>query len=374
MSDTVLQQPVLHNGDQPGGDRARALDSTRLRDSLQQLLAAETLDSMRQSIASIREWLQAVPADQQTTAASEPPAAQSLPYLLAALEQIAQTRTLERARYYILRLIKSISETRTSAINDINLNRWKEYEHIYTESLWIEKRRDNSGAHAADYWGNFIPQIPRQMMWRYSRQGEWVLDTFAGLGTTLIEGRQLGRHTLGIELQAATAERARQRVANEANPLQVVSEIVTDDSTTVDFPALLQHYGQRSVQLVLMHPPYFDIIKFSQDARDLSNAASIDDFLARMGAAIDNVTPVLDRGRYLVLVIGDKYAAGEWIPLGFYTMQEVIKRGFLLKSIIVKNFEETTGKRKQQQLWRYRALLHGFYIFKHEYIFLFQKL
>lgn len=28
---------------------------------------------------------------------------------------------------------------------------------------------------------------------------------------------------------------------------------------------------------------------------------------------------------------------------------------------------------KQKELWRYRALAGGFYVFKHEYIFLFQK-
>jgi len=59
--------------------------------------------------------------------------------------------------------------------------------------------------------------------------------------------------------------------------------------------------------------------------------------------------------------------------LGFLTMNEILKRGFLLKSIIVKNFEETLGKRNQKELWRYRALVGGFYIFKHEYIFVFKK-
>jgi hypothetical protein len=54
-------------------------------------------------------------------------------------------------------------------------------------------------------------------------------------------------------------------------------------------------------------------------------------------------------------------------------MQTVQKRGYLLKSIIVKNFEETRGKRRQKELWRYRALAGGFYVFKHEYILLFQK-
>jgi len=59
--------------------------------------------------------------------------------------------------------------------------------------------------------------------------------------------------------------------------------------------------------------------------------------------------------------------------LGFYTMNEVLKRNYTLKSIIIKNFEETKGKRNQKELWRYRALVGGFYIFKHEYIFLFRK-
>ncbi len=88
---------------------------------------------------------------------------------------------------------------------------------------------------------------------------------------------------------------------------------------------------------------------------------------------VENTYDILENGRYLALVIGDKYSKGEWIPLGFYTMQEVLKVGYKLKSIVVKNFEETRAKRNQQKLWRYRALLGGFYIFKHEYIFLFTK-
>ncbi|NLH56498.1 MAG: DNA methyltransferase, partial [Rikenellaceae bacterium] len=127
------------------------------------------------------------------------------------------------------------------------------------------------------------------------------------------------------------------------------------------------------VQFLIMHPPYHDIIKFSKDEKDLSNAKNTEDFLKMFGAVVDNGTPYLEKGRYFALVIGDKYSKGEWIPLGFYCMQEVLKRGYLLKSIIVKNFEETRAKRNQKELWRYRALVGGFYIFKHEYIMLFKK-
>jgi hypothetical protein len=38
---------------------------------------------------------------------------------------------------------------------------------------------------------------------------------------------------------------------------------------------------------------------------------------------VGNFAPLLAQGRFLVLVIGDKYARGEWVPLGFQTMEVV---------------------------------------------------
>jgi hypothetical protein len=99
----------------------------------------------------------------------------------------------------------------------------------------------------------------------------------------------------------------------------------------------------------------------------------VDDFLEMLSKVAERTYPLLDRERYCAAVIGDKYSAGEWIPIGFYVMQEMIKIGYKLKSTIVKNFDTTRGKMNQNELWRYRALAGGFYIFKHEYIFLFQK-
>ena len=84
-----------------------------------------------------------------------------------------------------------------------------------TDSLWIIDRRDNSGAHTGAYWGNFVPQIPRQMMLRYTRVGEWVLDPFVGSGTTLIECRRLGRNGLGVEIDAAVSAKAMSALSAE---------------------------------------------------------------------------------------------------------------------------------------------------------------
>lgn len=293
--------------------------------------------------------------------------------LLNELKQILETKTIERTKYYLNRLIKSLEIQKEGKINDLNLNRWKEYQDLITDSLWLFDKRDTSGVHKADYWGNFIPQIPNQLLRRYTKKGERVLDPFLGSGTTLIECKRLGRNGVGVELNKEVSKKAESTLHKEKNPLKVTTKIITGNSATIDFKTELEKLKVSSFQFVIMHPPYWDIIKFSNQKDDLSNAKSVSEFLNLFGKIVENIYPVLEKGRYCSVVIGDKYSAGEWIPLGFYVMQEMMKKGFRLKSTIVKNFDQTTAKRNQKELWRYRALAGGFYIFKHEYIFLFQK-
>jgi SAM-dependent methyltransferase len=355
-----------------GSGAVDLLSSTTLLRRLEQLQAIDSLETLRSVIADVNRALRSA-SNEPLPGVEEGESSGAQAQVCRALDQIGASQTVGRAHHYLKQLIRSLTELKTSPLNDINLLRWKEYQHILTDSLWLIDRRDNSGVHTAGYWGNFVPQIPRQMMLRYTKRGEWVLDPFAGAGTTLIEGQRLGRNTLGIELQPDVAHQARQLIDAEANPHSVTSVMITGDSLTLDYTALLKRHGQRAVQLIILHPPYFDIIKFSNDPRDLSNYSTVHAFLDALGTVVDQTRTVLDPGRYLALVIGDKYARGEWIPLGFLTMNEVVRRGFLLKSIVVKNFEETSGKRRQKELWRYRALSAGFYVFKHEYIFILQK-
>lgn len=293
--------------------------------------------------------------------------------LLKELEQIINTKTIERTKYYLKRLVKSLSEKKIGKVNDLNLNRWKEYDDLLTDSLWIFDKRDASGVHKAGYWGNFIPQIPNQLLRRFTKKGEWALDPFLGSGTTLIECKRLGRNGVGVELNSKVAKSAESLIKKEKNPDDVKTKVINADSSKFDFKCEVKSLKINSFQFALMHPPYWDIIKFSNNKKDLSNAESSEKFLNMFEDVAQNVYDVLDKKRYCAVVIGDKYESGEWIPLGFYTMQVMVKIGFKLKSTIVKNFDQTTAKRNQKELWRYRALAGGFYIFKHEYIFLFQK-
>lgn len=256
--------------------------------------------------------------------------------------------------------------------NDIDPKKWRDYEYISTDSLWLIEKRDNSGAHAGDYHGNFVPQIPNQLFSRYTKKGDWILDPFMGSGTSIIEAQRMGRNSIGIELNTNVAEEAYSRITTEKNE-DCTFKIVSGDSRNINMETVLDSVGIKKLQFVIMHPPYWDIINFSDDPNDLSNANTLDSFLDSFGKVIDNTTSYLEKNRYCACVMGDKYANSQVIPLGFYCMNIFTKKGFLLKAILVKNFGETKGKANQQAIWRYRAITNDFYLFKHEYIFIFKK-
>ena len=65
--------------------------------------------------------------------------------------------------------------------------------------------------------------------------------------------------------------------------------------------------------------------------------------------------------RYCAVVIGDKYANSQIVPLGFHCMNLFLQKGFMMKAILVKNFDKTRGKMNQKAIWRYRALASDFY-------------
>jgi len=265
----------------------------------------------------------------------------------------------------------------TTSFSSIDVSAWQDYDYISTDSLWVLGKRDSTGAHAGDYHGNFVPQIPRQIIERFSKLGEWVVDPFCGSGTTLIEAQRLGRNAVGIELNRAMVKTSRARVKSEPNPDAVCTKAIKGDSANKRvWERACGHLPKDrdgKFDLAILHPPYDDIIKFNDDPRCLSNQAETGDFLKLFGSVVELTRGHLADERFLALVIGDKYAQSEWIPLGFRCMDVVLDAGFALKSIIVKDIQDNRAKRNQENLWRVRALRGGFYIFKHEYIMLFRK-
>lgn len=260
--------------------------------------------------------------------------------------------------------------------SDIDLNHWRDYEEIKTDSLWLYSNRASGDGHKLDYHGNFIPQIATQIFSRYSRKNEIVLDMFLGSGTSAIEAARLERQCIGVELKPELADYVRAKIdpALLDQRIHVVQGNSADPGIVPRVSGILRQMQTDHAHLLMLHPPYADIIKFSDQTEDLSNAPTTESFLDGFETVARHGFELLAPGRFAALVIGDKYANGELLPLGFWCMERMNRAGFKTKAIIVKNIEgNEKGKGRTANLWRYRALAGGYYIFKHEYVIVFFK-
>ncbi len=275
-----------------------------------------------------------------------------------------------------LRVIVGNTVRKTTSYNDIDLKNWKNYDHIETGSLWLFNERARGNGHKFDYHGNYIPQIAHQLYTRYTKPGDVILDMFLGSGTSAIEAVNMRRRCIGVEIKPDLVEKVNEKLKDidKDNFTKIICEDSSSSRVCKKINNFLEKFGVEKANFLILHPPYADVIKFSNKKKDLSNCESTEEFLEKFAQVAQNGYECLENGRYAALIIGDKYSKGELIPLGFYCMQKMKEIGFKTKSIVVKNITgNEIGKGKANNLWRYRALAGGFYIFKHEYIMIFEK-
>lgn len=276
----------------------------------------------------------------------------------------------------VLRVVEAQSVPKTKPYNEIDLNNWKLYPHIKTGTLWDFQSREKSNGHSYDYHGNYIPQIATQLFERFTKKKDIVLDLFFGSGTSGIEALNMQRRCIGVELQQKMVDYVSEKFSQK-ELVKNVNIICGDSASEVICEKIqdrLKIMGEDFAQFLVLHPPYDDIIKFSEDENDLSNCSSTQIFYDMFENVCKNGYKMLEKGRFAALIIGDKYANSRFIPLGFECMKRMENAGFICKATIVKNITgNERAKGKTANLWRYRALSGGFYIFEHEYIMIFQK-
>ena len=252
---------------------------------------------------------------------------------------------------------------------------WKTTD-VNVESLWLIDKRDNSGKHENNYHGNFVPQIPYQLIKRYTSEGDTVLELFAGSGTTLYECEKLNRNYIGFDINDKMIAHIYQKMIDTTNIDFIVNncDVCNTEKMQAMIVQFLQKEKKSNVDFIIAHPPYMDIVKFTEKSEDLSNITDLNIFIEKFTLAMKNALAYLEKNKYFAVVIGDVYKKSEVVPLGFYVMN-AIKQHFKvkLKGIIVKNIEGNRGKIGSQGIWKYRALQSDYFLFKHEYIFVFKK-
>ena len=66
-------------------------------------------------------------------------------------------------------------------------------------TIWSFKKRGSWATHKGDYRGNCPPQVPRNLILKYTKENDIVLDPFCGSSTTGIAAAKLKRNYIGID-------------------------------------------------------------------------------------------------------------------------------------------------------------------------------
>jgi len=277
---------------------------------------------------------------------------------------------------YIERLItktEGISVSTLKVSKRIKRLRPKDFEEEDT-TFWSFKQRGDWATHSGEYRGNWSPYIPRNVILKYSKPGELVLDYFCGGGTTAIECKLLGRRCIAMDINERAIELARKNLDfpikeqqlsfDEESNLEIYEpELRVGDARDLSF------LEDNSVDLICSHPPYANIIHYTNSKEGDLSFLDIDDFLEEMSKVAKESFRVLKPGRKCAILIGDTRRKRYIVPLGFKLIDVYLGAGFKLKELVIKQQHncKTTG------FWYERSIKYNFLLLAHEYLPVFEK-
>ncbi len=229
---------------------------------------------------------------------------------------------------------------------------------------WSFPKRGDWATHDAKWRGNWSPYIPRNILLRYSKEGDLVLDQFAGGGTTLVEAKLLNRNIIGIDINEVALERCKEKINFNHEGADGKVHICKGDARNLNF------IKDASIDLICTHPPYANIIKYSEDIPEDLSLLKINEFLVEMESVAKECYRVLKKDKFCAILMGDTRQKGHMIPMSFEVMRIFENVGFKLKELIIKEQHNcrATG------YWKTNSVKYNFLLIAHEYLFVFRKI
>lgn len=235
---------------------------------------------------------------------------------------------------------------------------------IECTSVWSFPRRGKWATHKSDWRGNWSPEVVRNIILRYSKEGDTLLDPMIGGGTTAIEAKILNRNLICSDINQKAIDRTLESLKFEVenNSWQKVEMRDARDQSEIE---------DESIDLVLTHPPYANIIKYSDGEieTDLSNIHDIDEFIDEMDKVAKEMFRVLKKGKYCAILMGDTRRKKIYQPMAYMVMQKFLNAGFLLKEDVIKKQHNC----KATGFWVNKSKDYNFLLIMHEHLFVFLK-
>lgn len=172
----------------------------------------------------------------------------------------------------------------------------------------LHARKDRGPYGSAGYRGNCGGYLIRDLIQYYAPRR--VLDPMTGSGTCRDVCRELGVPCVSMDI----------RLGHDAADPHLYEVI-----PTVDF--------------VWLHPPYWRMIRYNDDARCLSNAPSLDAFVDRLRVVLRRSRSVLSRRGKIVVLIGGYSEGGRYLPLPALTVAAAAREGLRMACTEIIRFQ-----------------------------------
>ena len=243
------------------------------------------------------------------------------------------------------------------------IKKWEPEEfELEMNTVWSFPDRGKWATHDAKYRGNWSPYIPRNLLLRYSNEGDLILDQFAGGGTTLVEAKLLNRNVIGVDINNNALERCKEKCNFEYENSGKVYFHEADARN-------LNFIPDENIDFICTHPPYANIIKYSEDIENDLSHLKVKDFLIEMEKVASESYRVLKKDKFCGVLMGDTRQKGHIIPMSFEVMKIFEKVGFKTKEIIIKEQHNC----KSTGFWKTNSVKYNFLLIAHEYLFVFKK-
>lgn len=233
---------------------------------------------------------------------------------------------------------------------------------LETNTVWSFPNRGKWATHDSKYRGNFSPYVAKNIILRYSNPNDLILDQFVGGGTTLIECKLNNRNAVGVDINPSAVELTKSKLKFETSYNNQI-KVMAGNACNLNF------IDDESIDLICTHPPYADIIKYSEDIEGDLSHLNQREFLDAIEVVANQSYRVLKKDKFCAIVMGDTRKKGMIQPLGFEVMQRFIKAGFRQKEIIIKEQHNC----KATGFWKKNSEKYNFLLLAHEYIFIFKK-